>query len=136
MSDRPSISLIVSVFERPDFLERIFASLENQTHAHFEVVIADDGSGPAVGDLVQRWQGRFRFPILHAWQEHRGFRKTMIVNRAVASSSGSYLVFIDGDCILHHRFLERHHRRRRPRQALAGRRVMLDSALTARLTLE
>jgi len=45
-------------------------------------------------------------------------------------------VFIDGDCVLHHRFLERHHRRRRPGLALSGRRVMFDRALTERVTVE
>lgn len=133
---RPSISLLVAVYRRPDFLERIFTSLENQTFADFELLIADDGSGPEIAELVQRWQGRFHRPILHAWHEDRGFRKTIIVNRAVVLSSGPYLVFIDGDSILHHRFLERHHCRRRPRQLLAGRRVMLDAGLTASIKLE
>lgn len=136
MSGPPAVSLVVAVYEKPEFLELILASLEDQTFADFEVVVADDGSGPEISGVVQRWQGRFRFPILHVWHEDRGFRKTHIVNRAVAVSSGPYLVFIDGDCILHHRFLERHHRRRRPRQALSGRRIMLDGALTARLTPE
>ena len=136
MSGPPAVSLVVAVYQKPEFLELILASLEDQTFADFEVVVADDGSGPEIAGVVQRWQGRFRFPILHVWHEDRGFRKTIIVNRAVAVSSGPYLVFIDGDCILHRRFLERHHRRRRPRQALSGRRIMLDGALTARLTLE
>lgn len=136
MSARPSLSLVIAVYGRPDFLERIFTSLENQTFADFEVVIADDGSGPEIAEVLELWQGRFRHPILHAWQEDLGFRKTIIVNRAVTLTSAEYLVFIDGDCILHHRFLERHWRRRRPGQALSGRRVMLDAALSARLTLE
>jgi glycosyltransferase involved in cell wall biosynthesis len=98
-------------------------------------VLADDGSDDAVRDVVRAWTGRFRHPIRHVWQENRGFRKTMIVNRAVAGTAATYLVFIDGDCILHHRFVDRHHARRRPRQVLSGRRVMLDPELTARLTL-
>jgi len=132
----PAVSVLVAVYERDDFLERIFVSLESQSFGDFEVVIADDGSGPRMAESVARWQGRFRHPILHAWQENRGFRKTVIVNRAVSLARGDYLVFIDGDCVLHHRFLERHHLRRRPRQALSGRRVMMDEALTARLTVE
>jgi glycosyltransferase involved in cell wall biosynthesis len=132
----PAISVIVAVYRRPEFLERVLTSLENQTWTGFEVVIADDGSGPEIADVVERWRDRFRRALLHVWHEHRGFRKTIIVNRAVARSSGRYLVFVDGDCVLHHRFLERHHRRRRLGQALSGRRVMLDAALTARLTLD
>jgi glycosyltransferase involved in cell wall biosynthesis len=132
----PAVSLVIAVYGHEDFLERIFVSLERQSFEDFEVVLADDGSGPRMAELVARWQGRLRHPILHAWQENQGFRKTVIVNRAVAQSRGDHLVFIDGDCILHHRFLERHHRRRRPGQAHSGRRLMLDGALTARIGLE
>jgi glycosyltransferase involved in cell wall biosynthesis len=132
----PELSLVIAVYGQPRFLEWIFASLENQTFRDFEVVIADDGSGPEIQDVVREQAGRFVHPIVHAWHEDQGFRKTIIVNRAVAQSSGEYLVFIDGDCILHHRFLERHYKRRRLGLALSGRRVMLDADLTSRLTQE
>lgn len=136
MSPAPAVSLVVAIYDREDFLERIFVSLESQSFSDFEVVLADDGSGPRMAELVARWQGRLRHAILHTRQPNQGFRKTVIVNRAVSLSRGGYLVFIDGDCVLHHRFLERHYLRRLPRQALSGRRVMMDAALTARLTLE
>jgi glycosyltransferase involved in cell wall biosynthesis len=129
-----SLSLIIAVHERPRILELVLASLERQTLRDFEVVIADDGSGPEVAALVREWGARTGRETIHAWQENHGFRKSAIVNRAVARSSGEYLAFIDGDCILHHRFLERHFRRRRPRGVLTGRRLMLDAELTARLT--
>ena len=135
-SPRPGLSLIVAVYEREDFLERVLVSIEQQSFRDVEVVVADDGSGPGIRALIGRWQGRLVHPIVHEWHEDRGFRKTIIVNRAVARSRADYLVFIDGDCILHHRFLERHARRRRPRWVLSGRRVMLDEGLTARLTLD
>lgn len=136
MSPPPAVALVIAVYRRADLLELVFASLEHQSFRDFEVVIADDGSGPEIAAAVERWQGRFDRPILHVWHEDRGFRKTVIVNAAVARSSGPYLVFMDGDCMLHHRFVERHHLRRRARHALSGRRVMLDASLSARLALE
>jgi len=136
MSTAPSVTLVIAVYARVDFLELILTSLERQSFADFEIVVADDGSGPEMADAVRRWQGRFARPILHVWHEDRGFRKTIIVNRAVMMGTGPYLVFVDGDCVLHHRFIERHHARRRPRQALSGRRIMMDAELTRRLTLD
>jgi glycosyltransferase involved in cell wall biosynthesis len=130
----PAVSVVVAVYQRADFLALVFESLLRQTASDFEVLVADDGSGPAVAACIAAWQGRFRRPIRHAWHEDRGFRKTVIVNRAVTFARAPYLVFVDGDCILHRRFLERHLARRRPLQALSGRRVSLDEALTARLT--
>jgi glycosyltransferase involved in cell wall biosynthesis len=135
-STPPAVSLIVAVYQQPALLQFVLASLEAQTFDFFEVVVADDGSGPEVFEVLERWAARTGRAVRHVWQQNAGFRKTIICNRAVASSRGSYLVFIDGDCILHHRFLERHHDRRRPGQALSGRRVMLDPPLTARLRVE
>jgi len=132
----PRISLVVSAYQRDDFLDRVFVSLRDQTFRDFEVIVADDGSGAAMRAMIERWQGHFAHPIQHEWHEDNGFRKTIIVNRAVARARADYFVFIDGDCILHHRFLERHFKRRRKGRVLSGRRVMMDRELTERVTLE
>lgn len=130
------MSLVVAVYRRADFLERVFLSLLHQTFSNFEIVVADDGSGREIVEVIERYQPRVRHPIVHVWHEDEGFRKTIVVNRAVTQTSADYLVFIDGDCVLHRRFLERHWKRRRPAQVLTGRRVMLDEELTAGLTLD
>jgi glycosyltransferase involved in cell wall biosynthesis len=132
----PLASLIVAAYNRADVLELVFVSLLGQTLQDFEIVVADDGSGPEIAGLIDRYRSAFSRPVIHEWHEDRGFRKTIIVNRAVARSSADYLVFIDGDCILHRRFLERHLLRRRPGWVLSGRRVMLDRELTGRLTAD
>jgi glycosyltransferase involved in cell wall biosynthesis len=133
--NRPKLSLIVAVHNKPEFLENVFASLLNQTFEDFEIVVSDDGSGPAIAELIERWSGKFRYPIAHVWQEHKGFRKTIIANKAAVRSRSDYLCFIDGDCILHHRFLQDHFLTRKVGTVLSGRRVMLDEALTGCLTI-
>jgi glycosyltransferase involved in cell wall biosynthesis len=132
----PPLSVVVAVYERAEVLELVFASLHGQTLRDFEVVVADDGSGPAIGRLIERCQPQFARPIVHVWHEDDGFRKTIVVNRAVTKASSDYLVFIDGDCILHRRFLERHYKRRRPGWVLTGRRVMMDSEFSGCVTLD
>jgi glycosyltransferase involved in cell wall biosynthesis len=132
----PSISVIIAVYDKPDFLEKVLASLLNQTHADFEIVIADDGSGPEIAQVLEKYRQSFPYPLQHVRHEHRGFRKTVIANRAVVRARSDYLVFIDGDSLLHHRFLEEHFHKRRTGTILSGRRVMLDPDLTRRITLE
>jgi glycosyltransferase involved in cell wall biosynthesis len=132
----PSMSVVIAVYKRPDLLLRIFTSLVRQTFGNFVVVLADDGSGPDVAALLDEWQSKLPHGIQHAWHEDDGFRKVVIVNQAVLRARGAYLVFIDGDCILHRRFLERHWLRRQKRQALSGRRIMMDETLTQRVTLQ
>jgi glycosyltransferase involved in cell wall biosynthesis len=130
----PLLSLIIAVYKRPDFLEKVFLSLRNQTMKEFETIIADDGSGPEIQEVIKRFAPLFSFPVRRLWHEDKGFRKTVIANKAMSAATAQYLVFIDGDCVLHHRFLESHFRHRRNRTVLAGRRVMLDKDITERLT--
>lgn len=132
----PSISLIIAVYNHADFLDKVLAGLTNQTFTNYEIVVADDGSGPEIKTVIEQHEDRFPHSIRHVRQDDHGFRKTMAVNRAVAASNGDYLVFIDGDCLLHGRFLERHYKRRKPRTVLSGRRIRLTPAITRKMSLE
>ncbi|MBN1757842.1 MAG: glycosyltransferase [Chitinispirillaceae bacterium] len=129
-----AVSLIIAVYKKPDFLEKVFLSCANQTFRDFEIVVADDGSDNQIADVILNYRAVLPMPIRHVWHEDSGFRKTVIANEAVARASGEYLLFIDGDSVLHHRFVERHHRHRRKGTVLAGRRVMLTAEVTAALT--
>ena len=46
--------------------------------------------------------------ILHAWHDDKGFRAAKIRNEAVKLSSGEYLIFVDGDCIVFDDFIGNH----------------------------
>ena len=46
------------------------------------------------------------FEIVHISQEDRGFRKNKALNNALKIAKGNLLIFVDGDCILHHKFIE------------------------------
>jgi glycosyltransferase involved in cell wall biosynthesis len=128
------VSIIIAVYNKPDFLIKIFESLKNQSFFDFEVIIADDGSGPEIKETVEQYQNVFKYPIRHVWHEDKGFRKTLIANQAVKQTNTDYIVFIDGDCILHHRFVERHFKLRKMRTVLTGRRVSLDREFSDRVT--
>ena len=130
------MSLIIAVHDKPEFLEKVFESLRRQTLKDFEVVVADDGSGHFNRETLRKVERRIFIPDRHVWQEHKGFRKTMIANKAVTRSRSDYLCFIDGDCILHHRFLEDHFTTRKIGTVLSGRRVMLDETISASLTIQ
>lgn len=134
--DIPDVSLVVAVYERDDFLTLVLTSLLGQTLRNFEVIVADDGSGPAVARVIADFHGAFRHGITHVRHDDMGFRKTIIVNQAVTKARADTLVFVDGDCVLHHRFLERHYRRHHDGLVLSGRRVMFDRALTEKVTVD
>lgn len=102
------LSLIISTYNRPDVLAKALAGVALQTRLPDEVLIADDGSGPSTRVAVETWAETQPFPVKHLWQEDRGFRKTVILNKSVAAAAGDYLVFTDGDCVPHARYVEDH----------------------------
>jgi len=135
MKKIPKASLIIACYKHTDYLEKILYSLLNQTFKNFEIIIAEDGEYEAMLELTNRFKDKFEFPIKHLQHEDKGFRKTIIVNTAVLASSSDYLIFIDGDCILHHEFVGRHYKRREPGVVLAGRRIMLNENTTKRIKI-
>ena len=46
--------------------------------------------------------------VKHVWQPHEISRKTIILNQTLVAATGDYLVFTDGDCVPHPRFIADH----------------------------
>ena len=132
---RPSrVSVILSTYNQPRWLEKALWGYAAQRFDAFEVVIADDGSGPETAAVIERARARAAHPIAHVWHEDRGFRKTEILNRAILAASGDYLVFSDGDCVPHPGFVATHARLARARRFLSGGYLKLPMTLSERIT--
>ena len=65
------ISLIVSTYNRPDALGTVLRSLARQTDRNFEIVVADDGSGPQTREVIKDWISKIGVPLKHVWQDDR-----------------------------------------------------------------
>jgi glycosyltransferase involved in cell wall biosynthesis len=128
------ISVIISTFNSPSWLDLVLWGYAVQTVRPLEVIVADDGSGPETRLVIEQHQQRHRFPVRRVWHQHRGFRKCRILNRAIARASGGYLVFSDGDCIPRRDFLETHRRLAAPGAALSGGCVRLSAEASRAIT--
>jgi glycosyltransferase involved in cell wall biosynthesis len=124
------ISIILTTFNRTDALGAALRALARQSDLNFEIVVADDGSGPETARVIQDWTARLPIPIKHVWQEHRGFRGAEIRNRGIVASSGGYCIFLDGDCLARADFIAAHRRLCEPGWFVAGNRVLLSRQLT------
>ena len=124
-------SLIISVYKNTAALEAIFHSLEKQTEQDFEVIVSEDGNSPEMAAFVRHYP--FQWPIQHLTQEDKGWRKNKALNAAIVAAKAEWLIFVDGDCVLHPRFVETHLRYSAPHVVLAGKRVMLNEALSERV---
>jgi len=124
------ISVIVTTYDRPDALGAVLRGLARQTDQRFEVIVADDGSTDDTSKLIQGWRLRLRQPLIHVWQEHRGFRAAEVRNRAILASSGAYCVFLDGDCIPREDFVHEHRALAEVGWMVVGNRVLMSQQLT------
>jgi len=125
------ISVIVTTYNREDALDAVLRSLASQTDADFEIIVADDGSGPNTAKLIAEWQSRSRRHIEHVWHADLGFRAAEIRNRAILAARGTYCIFLDGDCIVRSGFVTAHRSLAEPGSFVTGNRVLLSPQLTA-----
>ncbi len=114
------VSVIISTYNQPEWLEKVLWSYHYQTFKNFEIVIADDGSSNSTKLCIDNMRTKVCYPIKHVWHEDNGFQKTIILNKATVAAQGNYLVFTDGDCIARNDFLEVHVSKRSPGYFLSG----------------
>jgi glycosyltransferase involved in cell wall biosynthesis len=131
-----SLSVILTTYNSPEWLEKVLWGYAAQETSDFEVVIADDGSGPETGTVIDRMGDETDLTIVHVWHQDRGFRKCEILNKAILASSGDYLVFSDGDCIPRRDFLAQHRRLRRSGHFLSGGYIKLPPSISNAITPE
>jgi glycosyltransferase involved in cell wall biosynthesis len=127
------ISVILTTYKREDALAAVLRGLGRQSDRNFEIVVADDGSGPATRDLVERLAATLDISLRHVWHEDRGFRAGEIRNRGILASGGSYCVFLDGDCIPRPDFVAVHRDLAEPGWFVTGNRVLMSNDLTAQI---
>ena len=101
-------SVIFTTYNHPKWLEKTLWGFSAQSYRDFEIVVADDGSGPETRAVVDSLREQIDIPIQHLWQEDDGFQKCRILNKAIVASRGEYLIFTDGDCIPHPDFVRNH----------------------------
>lgn len=132
----PKASIIISVYNRFDFLLLVLAGLETQTEPNFEVIVSDDGSNEAFVSQLATHMRNSPLRIRHNWHADEGFLKNRILNVSIRSALGAQLIFLDGDCIPHPAFVAEHLAHGGSGRCLAGRRVDLSDRLTRQLTPE
>jgi len=114
------LSVIVSTYNSPAWLEKVLWGYSCQQHQDFELIIADDGSSAETRELIERMRERTGLAIKHVWQPDEGFRKCRILNLATLEADSDYVVYTDGDCIPRSDFLAVHAAEAEPGRYLSG----------------
>jgi len=123
--EKQSVALLISTYNWPEALELVLLSVTKQTKMPDEVVIADDGSKEDTKHLINKFHNQYNLQIKHIWHEDKGFRKSLIINKAVKQIESAYIIEIDGDIIIHSKFIEDHLKAAQPGFFVQGSRVMI-----------
>jgi len=90
------ISIIITTFNRRNFLKDAIFSVLNQTYfknkiinKDFEIIIVDDGSTDNTSEIVKE------FPVRYFYQRNSGISKTRNIGFSI--SGGKYISYLDSD---------------------------------------
>lgn len=125
------VSLVITTYNSPIFLELVLKSVLKQRVFPSEVVIADDGSTDETRLLIDNYRKSFPVPLVHSWIPDRGFRVAKARNVAIAKAQGDYIILIDGDMLLTPHFVEDHIRLMKAGRFVTGSRARLKEKATA-----
>lgn len=99
---KPTISVIVPVYNVEKYLNRCLESILKQSFEDFELILVDDGSTDQSSELCNLWERRdARVRVIH--QENRG--QSAARNVGIQMAEGEYLSFVDSDDVLDSTYL-------------------------------
>lgn len=90
----PLVSVIAAIYNVEKYVEICIKSITGQTYKDLEILLIDDGSGDASGEICDRYartDGRIR--VIH--RQNGGIAD--VRNLGLAEATGSYLLYVDGD---------------------------------------
>lgn len=91
MDTPPTVSVVISTYNRADLLDQTLASVFAQTYRDFEVIVVDDGSTDHTRRTVQKYGDRINF--IH----QRNSGRSLARNAGIAAARGEYIAFLDDD---------------------------------------
>lgn len=120
------VSVIITTYESPHYLKKVLDGFLCQKNAPHEIIIADDGSGNDTAQVIKSFSENSPFPVLHVWQEHKGFRAAKNRNEAIKQSSGDYIILLDGDCVVNCDFISDHLSLLKKGFFIQGKRILIN----------
>lgn len=118
-------SVVITTYNNPDYLRRVIEGYLKQSRLPDEILIADDGSTNDTFQTIKEIKSGSPVKIIHIWHEDKGFRAASIRNKAIAASTGEYIILSDGDTIPSPHLVEDHLRYAEEGNFIQGHRVLL-----------
>lgn len=94
MSNAPFFSIIVPAYNAENYLDECLKSIACQTNSDYEVIVIDDGSTDATGQICESWCSKNdKWACIHKINEGLLLARSDGINLA----RGLYIVFLDAD---------------------------------------
>ncbi|MFQ5436566.1 MAG: glycosyltransferase family 2 protein, partial [Anaerolineae bacterium] len=96
-AERPTFSIIIPTYNRPQKLERCLLACTQLVYPpqRFEVIVVNDGGERPLTALITRFAAKILVRLLN--QKNQG--PAAARNAGAAAAQGAYLAFIDDDCV-------------------------------------
>lgn len=102
-SQRPKVSIVVPVYNVEKYISNCLDSLVGQTMSDIEIIVVDDGSPDASGDIADNYAASdTRIRVLHQKNGGLGFAR----NSGIDAASGEFIGFVDSDDWVHRDYFE------------------------------
>lgn len=89
-------SIVIPLYNRPDELDELLASLCEQTDKRFEVIVIEDGSARKSNRVVEKYRDKLDLTYFEKPNSGPGLTR----NAGAARAKYDYLIFFDSDCII------------------------------------
>lgn len=95
-------SIIIPLYNRPQEIDELLASLTKQDYTNFEVLVIEDGSKLKAKEIVDSYRDRLQVSYYYKENEGQGFARNFGFERA----KGDYFIIFDSDIILPATYLQ------------------------------
>lgn len=95
-------SIIIPLYNRPQEIDELLATLTKQTYMQFEVLVIEDGSVQDAKEVVAKYKDRLDIHYFFKQNAGQGFARNYGFERA----RGDYFIIFDSDCLIPADYLE------------------------------
>ncbi|MCR5753636.1 MAG: glycosyltransferase [Acetatifactor sp.] len=112
--ENKKISIIIPAYNVADYIAKCLQSIINQTYRNLEIIVVDDGSEDATGQILDEYSKKDeRIRVIH--QPNQGV--SVARNAGIGVAVGEYYFFFDGDDFMEPDTVENVYRTAREQQA-------------------
>jgi glycosyltransferase involved in cell wall biosynthesis len=95
-------SVIIPLYNRPQEIDELLATLTRQTYTQFEVLVIEDGSVQDAKAIAEKYASQLDLRYFFKPNEGQGFTR----NFGFKQAKGDYFVIFDSDCLIPEDYLE------------------------------